>query len=59
MKWNLLVWWYRHGAETLATFGTARLIKNSTGKIELCGGTFEDRVAAREWASLFLHEAII
>lgn len=45
--------------ETIASFGAARLVKNLNGKFQLIGGSAEDRVAAREWCSLFLHEAII
>jgi hypothetical protein len=59
MKRNLLAWLKRDEAETLATFGDAKLIKKSTGKIELVGGSPEDRIAAREWVSLFLHEAMV
>ena len=45
--------------ETIATFGDARLVKNLNGKFQLIGGTPDDRAAAREWCSHFLHEAII
>lgn len=41
--------------EVLAYFGKARLIKKLDGKLELVGGTDEDRTEAREWISLFLH----
>jgi hypothetical protein len=44
--------------ETLATFGTARLVKYLSGKIELVGGSPADRLAAKEWCSLFMHEAV-
>lgn len=44
--------------ETLAKFGNARLVKQSDGKIELIGGSRDDRANAREWCSLFLHEAV-
>lgn len=46
------------GPETLATFGQARLVKHLDGRIELLGGSTDDRRAAREWCSLFLHEAV-
>ena len=45
--------------KTVARFGKARLIKNSSGRFHLIGGTTEDRLAAKEWASLFLHEAVL
>lgn len=59
MKLNLLAWRKRDEGETLAQFGEARLIKRLTGKIELIGGSADDRTAAREYVSLFLHEAAI
>ena len=40
-------------------FGQARLVKKLDGKLELVGGTREDRTAAREWISLFFHEAVV
>ena len=48
----------RDGA-TIAVFGAARLVKHLDGKIQLVGGTRDDRHAAREWCSLYLHEAAI
>ena len=59
MKLNLLAWFKSNEGETLAQFGEARLLKRPNGKIELVGGKADDRSAAREWASLFLHEALI
>jgi len=59
MKLNPLAWFKRAEGETLAVFGKARLIKQLTGRIELVGGTADDRTAAKEWASFFLHEAAI
>ena len=35
----------------VARFGTARLVREARGRFQLLGGTFEDRLAAREWAS--------
>lgn len=57
MKINLLAWRKRDEGETLATFGEAKLVKKLNGEIELVGGSADDRTAAREWVSLFLHEA--
>jgi len=45
--------------KTVARFGTARLIKAPSGRFQLIGGTTEDRLVAREWTSLFLHEAVL
>jgi hypothetical protein len=39
-------------------FGTARLVVNARGEMELRGGTKADQVDAREWISLFMHEAV-
>lgn len=59
MKLNLLARLKHNEGEIMACFGEAKLIKRLTGKIELVGGTDADRAAAREWTSLFLHEAAI
>jgi len=45
--------------EFIAGFGHAKLIKTFDCKYELRGGSHEDRLAAREWISLFFHEAVI
>ena len=44
--------------ETFATFGGARIVRHLDGRFELIGGTPADHAAAREWCSLFLHEAL-
>lgn len=43
--------------ETVASFGAADLIRHRDGSWELQGGSPIDRAAAREWCSLFRHEA--
>jgi hypothetical protein len=43
----------------IANWGAAKLVRHLNGRYELRGGTPEDRQAAREWVSLFLHEAAI
>ena len=43
----------------LAYFGQGRLIKYLDGKLELKGGSKEDRIEGREWISLFFHEAVV
>jgi hypothetical protein len=47
------------GAEVIARFGKAALIKEPGGSWQLKGGSEEDRLSAREWISLFLHEAVV
>ena len=59
MKMILCNWFKASADKTLARFGQARLIQKPTGKIELVGGTVADRIAAKEWVSLFLHEATV
>lgn len=44
--------------EVVASFGTADLIRHADGHWELRGGTPDDHAAAREWASLFQHDAV-
>ena len=43
--------------EEITRFGEARLLRLSTGRYELRGGSWRDRAAVKEWASLFCHEA--
>jgi hypothetical protein len=43
--------------ETIATFGDARMVRDLGGRLEIVGGTEEDRREAREWASRFLYQA--
>ena len=59
MKFNQLPWLNRDEGETIAVFGDARLVKKLSGKLELLGGSPDDRRAAREWCSMFLHEAAV
>ncbi len=49
----------RDRVEVIAAFGTAQLVRTLDGKYELRGGTKADRTAAREWISLFFHEAVV
>ena len=58
MKLNPISWFLRDEGDLINMFGNARLVKRPSGKFELLGGTAEDRTAAREWCSLFLHEAV-
>jgi hypothetical protein len=45
--------------EVIASWGRAKLIKYLDGKLELKGGSKEDRGEAREWMSLFWHEGVV
>jgi len=42
----------------IAHFGNARLVAGADGRVELCGGTDSDRTEAKEWISLFMHDAV-
>ena len=44
--------------EVIVSFGDAKLINLLNGKLELRGGSDEDRAEAREWMSLFMHSAV-
>ena len=43
----------------VARFGQARLVETRHGMVEVRGGTPADVVTAKEWISLFMHEAIL
>ncbi len=45
--------------EVIALFGDAKLVKTIDSKYELRGGSTEDRIAAQEWISLFMHELVL
>jgi hypothetical protein len=45
--------------EVIAEWGDAKLVKYLDGKLELRGGSKEDHAEAREWISLFWHEAVV
>ena len=42
----------------VASFGRAGLVCRKDGSLELRGGQPGDRTAAKEWISLFMHEAV-
>ena len=48
-----------HDGEIVAYFGAARLLKKLDGTFELVGGSPGDRTEAKEWISLFLHDAVL
>lgn len=43
--------------EKIARFGDGLLVRLADGRYFLQGGNESDRMAAREWAAHFLHEA--
>jgi hypothetical protein len=45
--------------EIIASFGQAQLVRYLDGKCELRRGSKEDRLAAKEWVSLFWHELVV
>jgi hypothetical protein len=42
----------------VARFGRAKLLSRADGRVELRGGTASDHTEAREWISLFMHDAV-
>ena len=45
--------------KVIACFGRAKLVRTPDCGYELHGGSDEDHAEAREWVSLFFHEAVI
>ena len=43
---------------TITTFGGAKLVSTRDGSVELRGAKAHERTAAKEWISLFMHEAV-
>jgi hypothetical protein len=58
MKTNHSFTHLRAKGATVATFGTACLVRQPDGKYELIGGSANDAAAAREWCSFFAHEVV-
>ena len=50
---------FKDEGEVIATWGEAKLVKYLDGKLELKGGSKDDHADAREWISLFWHEAVV
>ncbi|MBT3914019.1 MAG: hypothetical protein HOF22_12625 [Verrucomicrobia bacterium] len=48
-----------HTRRVVALFGQARLMREADGRFQLEGGNRHDRLAAIEWTSLFLPEAVL
>ncbi len=51
--------YFRDEGEIIAFFGEAKLVKYLNGKYELRGGSADDRIAAREWISMFCHHVVV
>jgi hypothetical protein len=49
----------RYRVNLIACFGRARLLARFDGRAELRGGSDSERTEAKEWISLFLHEAVL
>jgi hypothetical protein len=50
---------HKYEGEVIAEWGGAKLIKHLDGKLELRGGWREEVGEAREWLSMFWHEAVV
>jgi len=50
---------FKDEGEVVAVWGGAKLIKHLDGKVELKGGSEEERGEAREWLSMSWHEAVV
>jgi len=50
---------FKDEGDIIAWFGGAKLVRFLDGKTELRGGSKDDRIAAREWMSMFWHEAVV
>ena len=50
---------FKDEGEVVASWGEAQLIRYLNGKSELRGGSEQDRAEAREWMSMFWHEAVV
>jgi hypothetical protein len=44
--------------EVVAVFGGSRVVRLRNGRLEIRGGHPSERAEAREWTSLFCHEAL-
>ena len=59
MKLSKLLPYLKDEGEIIAFFGEAKLVKHLNGKYELRGGSKDDRLAAKEWISMFCHHVVI
>ncbi len=59
MKRKTFFPWFKDEGEVIASFGQAQLVRFLDGKCVLNGGSKDDRIAAKEWISLFWHEVVV
>ncbi len=43
-----------HRAEIVAIFGDAQIVKHLDGRLEICGGSDQDKFHAHDWMKKFL-----
>ena len=43
----------------VARFGRAKLLSRADGRVELRGGSTSDHTDAKDWVSLFMHDAVL
>ncbi|MEI6192820.1 MAG: hypothetical protein WCS42_00650 [Verrucomicrobiota bacterium] len=46
-------------SHTVMLFGQAKLIQTAEGKLKLKGATRDERTEAKEFISLFMHDAVL
>jgi hypothetical protein len=59
MKNRLMLRKSSRGERLITTFGMARLVRVADGAAELRGARPGEQTMAKEWISLFLHEAVL
>jgi hypothetical protein len=59
MKLKNRFWTRDWVVQEIARFGAAKLVRLVSGRLRVQGGTRWERLEAKEWASLFCHEAIV
>jgi hypothetical protein len=58
MKNRIKSLFVRKSPRVITRFGQARLVCLPDGSVELRGAQTHDQTAAKEWISLFMHEAV-
>ena len=59
MKNRIKPFYASQDEQLITTFGNARLIRQADGTTTLRGGHVQDQTSAKEWVSLFMHEAVL